>query len=169
MAMITGLALEGMSCAGAGSSAALYEPESTLPAIPTITKATRATFFWSACSNQAVMEDLDHWVVTRGDQRGHVEHMSHAAASAKDHAPTSHDAGVAIDWRHADKRADFAARQLAQLWHLGNQCRTRCFAHAFGAVKQVRQIRKLGLDVFGHARRLSIRAASAAAWMARFS
>jgi hypothetical protein len=77
--------------------------------------------------------------------------MSHAAASTKDHAPTSHDTGVAIDWRHTDKRADFTARQLAQLRHLGNQCRTRCFTYAFGAVKQVRQIVELGLDVFGHA------------------
>ena len=75
--------------------------------------------FWFACSNQAIVEDLDHWVVTRGDQRGHVEHMSHAA-STKDGTPTSHDAGIAIEWRHADERADLAARQPAQLRHLGN-------------------------------------------------
>ena len=60
-------------------------------------------------SDEAVVELFDDGIETDGCQGGHIEAPSHLPTTTEDGALAAHLSGIAVEGRHADQGADFAA------------------------------------------------------------
>src|SRR2546430_15950420 len=81
---------------------------------------------------QSQKKAAQSWVVTRRDQCGHIQAVTHGPATAIDRTFTAHFPTVAIKWCHSDQRRNFTAVVVGQLPHLCPQERCRARTHSRG-------------------------------------
>lgn len=76
---------------------------------------------WLAGFDELVSEGFEGWIVTRGDERPHVEGGPDAGSSAADEALAAPASGLARPRREAGQRCDLAAIEAAEFRQLCDQ------------------------------------------------
>jgi hypothetical protein len=78
-------------------------------------RSDECDFLGLASGAEAIIEDLDVWVVTGSDQSSHVEHSSDLGASAPHRTSASQSATVTVEGSHTYQGGDFFAVECSDL------------------------------------------------------